>query len=199
MTLDAGKLRHRLTILAPVDVQDAVTGEMEDYWYELGVVWGSFEPYSTKDILAAAALQDKTSARAVLRYRNDIYSEMRVAFRDKLYEIVGAPLPDPDSGLEYMTLMLKEVNSHYALSLPSDYTPILTGIAFVRFALETDSIETSFSFPSIFLEGSLLVYINGILATVGSDYTEKVDRSGVDFATAPAEDDDVEVFYAKGV
>jgi len=109
--LDAGKLRHRLNILVPTSEQDSDTGEMETTWYSLTTVWGSFEPYSTKERIAAATAQEQTSVRAAIRYRSDIFAEMRILFRSKLYEIVGPPLPDKDSGLEYLTLMLKEIDS----------------------------------------------------------------------------------------
>jgi len=109
MSLDAGKLRHRLKILEPDQEQDSDTGDMETVWSELGTVWGSFEPYSTKEFIAAASNQNQTSCRAIVRYRTDITAGMRISFRSKLYEIVGPPLPDKESGLEYLTIMLAEV------------------------------------------------------------------------------------------
>lgn len=108
--LDAGKLRHRLQILAATETQDPVTGEMTQEWAELATVWGSFEPYSTKEFIAAST-QDQTSVRAVIRYRADVVSEMRISFRDKTYEIKGPPLPDKESGYEYLTLMLAEIEN----------------------------------------------------------------------------------------
>ena len=109
MPLDPGKLRHRLMILESVLTQDTTTGEMAHVWSELATVWGSFEPYSTKEYHAAAMTQDQTEARAVIRYRADILSEMRISFRGKIYEIKGPPLPDKESGYEYLTLMLAGV------------------------------------------------------------------------------------------
>lgn len=108
--LDAGKLRHRLTILELSQEQDSDTGEMDETWTELATVWGSFEPYSTKDYIAAASTQEQTSARAVIRYRSDIEASMRILFRGKTYEIKGPPLPDNETGLEYLTLMLMEIS-----------------------------------------------------------------------------------------
>lgn len=107
--LEAGKLRHRLTIYYPDREQDSDTGEMETTWTVLCTVWGSFEPYSTKDFIAAASIENQTSVRAIIRYRTDVTPGMRILFRSKYYEIVGPPLPDPVSGLEYMTLMLADV------------------------------------------------------------------------------------------
>lgn len=109
MSLEAGKLRHRIIILQPDSEQDSDTGEMETVWTELATVWGAWEPYSTKDFIAAGSVQNETSCRAIIRYRTDITAGMRVSFRSKTYEIVGPPLPDKESGLEYLTLMLSDV------------------------------------------------------------------------------------------
>lgn len=107
--VDAGKLRHRLTLLEAITEQDSDTGEIVGTWAEVCTVWGAFEPYSTKERLAAASMEDETSARAIIRYRDDITSGMRLSFRNKLYDITGPVLPDPESGLEHLTLMLREI------------------------------------------------------------------------------------------
>ena len=107
--LEAGKLRHRLTILESSEEQDSDTGDMELTWTTLDTVWGSFEPFSTKEFIASATTQNQISVRAVIRYRSDITAGMRIQFRSKTYEIVGPPLSDKYSGLEYLTLMLAEV------------------------------------------------------------------------------------------
>ena len=108
MSLDSGKLRHRLVILA-LDAEQDSDGEMVETWETYDTVWGSFEPYSTKDVMAARTAQEQTIARSVIRYRDDVTSEMRISFRDRTYKIDGPPLPDPESGIEYITLMLSEI------------------------------------------------------------------------------------------
>jgi len=110
MSLDAGKLRHRLALLALTSEQDS-DGEMVETWVTYDTVWGAFEPYSTKDVIAARSVQETTMARAVIRYRDDVTSELRLSFRSKTYKIDGPPLPDTDSGMEYMTLMLSEISN----------------------------------------------------------------------------------------
>jgi SPP1 family predicted phage head-tail adaptor len=96
-------------ILQPDSEQDSSTGELETVWVTFAIVWCAWEPYSTKDFIAAASIQNQVSIRAVIRYRTGIEPGMRVEFRDKAYEIVGPALPDKESGLEYLTLMLAEV------------------------------------------------------------------------------------------
>jgi len=110
MSLDAGKLRHRFVLWSLTYEQDS-DGEMDETWEELDTVWGAFEPYSTKDVMIARTAQEKTTARAVIRYRDDVTSDQRLSFRSRLYKIDGPPLPDKDSGLEYLTLMLSEISN----------------------------------------------------------------------------------------
>jgi len=107
--LEAGKLRHRITILQPDTEQDSSTGEMEMVWSELATVWAGWEPLSVKDFIASASVQNNISVRAVIRHRSGILPNFRVRKNSVDYEIVGPPLPDKDSGIEYLTLMLAEV------------------------------------------------------------------------------------------
>ena len=109
MPLEAGKLRHRIIILQQNSEQDSDTGELETAWTELATVWASWEPLSVKDFISASSIQNNISIRSVIRYRNDILPNFRVRKNSVEYDIVGPPLPDKESGLEYLTLMLAEV------------------------------------------------------------------------------------------
>lgn len=42
-----------------------------------------------------------------MRYRDGLLPTMRILYRNKVYSIHGV-LPDPDSGLEYLTLPVSE-------------------------------------------------------------------------------------------
>jgi len=47
----------------------------------------------------------------VIRYRAGVLPTMRILHRGDVYNIEGPPLPDPDSGLEYLTILVaKGVN-----------------------------------------------------------------------------------------
>lgn len=104
--MQAGKLRHRVTIQAPGMTQDPNTGEMLEGWTDVATCWASVEPLSGRDFIAAKAQQSEISARIVIRYREGIDSTMRVLHRGRTYSIEGPPLPDDKSGLEYLTLMV---------------------------------------------------------------------------------------------
>jgi SPP1 family predicted phage head-tail adaptor len=115
MTLAAGRLRHRILIeryeLA-VDsngevIQDPNSGETTGAWVEVATVWAEIKPLSVREFIAAQATQSKIEARVVLRYRPDLDGALRLVHmvngtRGKIYNPAGF-LPDPDSGIEYLT------------------------------------------------------------------------------------------------
>ena len=108
----AGRLRHRITFQSPGLVQDPVSGEMLLGWQ---TVWdkvpASVEALSARDLIAAQAGQSEASGRMVIRYRTGVLPTMRILHRGDVYDIQGQPMPDPDSGLEYLTILVaKGVN-----------------------------------------------------------------------------------------
>mgnify|MGYP003429681089 FL=1 len=103
----AGALRHRITFQVVGQIQDDETGEMLDGWVTLwDKVPASVEPLSARDLIAAQAGQSEASARMVIRYRAGVLPTMRILHRGNVYNIQGPALPDPDSGLEYLTLLV---------------------------------------------------------------------------------------------
>lgn len=107
MALAAGKLRHRLLIQKPVTTQNTSTGEMQITWTDVASVWGSMEPLSAREFIAANAEQSEVTGKAVIRYRDDVNATMRIVYRGKTHNIMGV-LADNLSGLEYLTLPLSE-------------------------------------------------------------------------------------------
>jgi SPP1 family predicted phage head-tail adaptor len=103
----AGKLRQRITFQALGLTQDPVTGEQVEGWT---TVWekvpASVEPLSARDLIAAQAGQSEASGRMVIRYRPRVLPTMRILHRGDVYNIQGPPLPDPDSGLDYLTILV---------------------------------------------------------------------------------------------
>jgi SPP1 family predicted phage head-tail adaptor len=108
----AGKLRHRVDFQTPGEVQDPASGEMVPGWLTMWArVPASVTPLSARDLIAAQAAQSETSARIMIRYRAGVLPTMRIIYRGEVYDIKGPALPDPDSGLEYLTILVaKGVN-----------------------------------------------------------------------------------------
>lgn len=110
--MQAGRLRQRITFQAPGMMQNPVTGEEIEGWT---TVWekvpASVEPLSARDLIAAQAGQSEATGRMVIRYRAGVLPTMRILYRGEIYSIQGPALPDSDSGLEYLTILVaKGVN-----------------------------------------------------------------------------------------
>lgn len=101
--MQAGKLRHRVTIQEPVNIQDPVTGGLTSSWQDVASVWAQVYPLSAREFIAAQAGQAEITTRITIRYRPGITAKHRIIFRGQTYNIEGV-LPDPESGLEYCTL-----------------------------------------------------------------------------------------------
>jgi SPP1 family predicted phage head-tail adaptor len=120
MTIQAGRLRHRIKIQHQVDVLDSngdVEQNMEDgsvlrEWVTFHECWAAIEPLSGKEFIQSQALQSAISARLVIRFIDGINAGMR-ALHEPLgrsavvYNIHGV-LADKDSGMEYLTLPVGE-------------------------------------------------------------------------------------------
>lgn len=115
--MQSGKLPHRITIEYETDgEQDKITGYVPTIWTEFTKVWGKLEALSTKDQLQAQAINSSMTARCRIRYStkaSQIDSTMRVLFRGKYWKIDGDPIPDNQSGLEWLTLNLAEGDSSW--------------------------------------------------------------------------------------
>lgn len=106
MALAAGKLRHRVELQDRVTTQNPNTGEMETAWQTVARVWAEITPLSAREFIAAGAEQSEVRARFTIR-RRDVSASMRILHRGLAYDILGV-LPDPESGLEYITLPVSE-------------------------------------------------------------------------------------------
>lgn len=107
MAIAAGRLRHKVLIQYPLTTQNPSTGAMEIVWTDVASVWASVEPASVREFIAAGAEQSEVSGKVITRKRDDVNATMRIVFRGLVYQILGV-LPDPVSGLEYMTLPVGE-------------------------------------------------------------------------------------------
>ena len=101
----AGKLRHRIALQKNDSGRDPDTGgDAPDNWVTYATPYASVEPLSVKDVIAAQSSNSETRARIVIRYREGVTTAHRAVHRGVIYHFDGDPLPDPDSGREYLTI-----------------------------------------------------------------------------------------------
>lgn len=109
MSLSAKVLRHRISIEAQGYTQDQNTGEMVNSWTAFASeIAAGIAPVSARELLTSAAEMPGADTRITIRYRSGVTTAMRVKHlaSGALYDIQGV-LPDPDSGLEWLTLVCK--------------------------------------------------------------------------------------------
>ncbi len=102
----AGKLRHRINIECPVEVQDEDTGAVTVVWECFAEsVAAEIAPLSVREFIAASSTQSEIVARIKIRFRDDLNAKMRIINKrtNEIYNPAGF-LRDSKSGVEYLTI-----------------------------------------------------------------------------------------------
>lgn len=100
--LKAGELRHRIDIQQKLLTKDSNGNEIEEWESVYSEVPAAVRPLSVGQFIAASAAQSKIEGRFVIRYAPGLDATQRVVENGIVYDVHGW-LPDPDSGLEYVT------------------------------------------------------------------------------------------------
>lgn len=102
MGLEAGKLRHRVTIEQQITIINDL-GEQETAWVEFARRWAAVEPLSGRERFLAEQAQSEVVTRITIRYLAGVTASMRALHRGKIYDIKSVR-EDRESGIEYLTL-----------------------------------------------------------------------------------------------
>ena len=105
--MQAGKLRHRVTLQEPIKEQNPTTGAVINTWRDVANIWADVTALSAREFIAAQASQGDITTRITIRFRAGVTRKNRILFRSAIYNIEGV-LPDPRSGREYLTLPCSE-------------------------------------------------------------------------------------------
>ncbi len=108
--MKATPLRHRLKFFRQTPTRTPTGAASVGQWEHSLTLWGQFTPLSVKDIISGQAQGTQITARVKIRHRSDIDSTMRVEHTGRMYAIVGEPLADNRTGMEYLTVMLRSVS-----------------------------------------------------------------------------------------
>src|SRR5690625_1847908 len=100
--LDAGKLRHRVTIQKCV-LGIVSVGGRKVTWDDVATVWAAIEPLSARERLVADQVQSEVTARITIRYRDDVDASMRIKHGNDTYNIHGV-IRDNESMFDWITL-----------------------------------------------------------------------------------------------
>lgn len=104
--MNAGDLRHRITIQQPTVAQDSY-GEPVPTWSTFATVWAAAEPATGREYWANQQVTSELSVRFRIRHRTGITPSMRVSWDSRLFDIENI-IPDPTNRRE-IHLMTREV------------------------------------------------------------------------------------------
>lgn len=84
--MQAGKLRHRVTIQEKSVTRDSFGAEVIT-WVEFAEVWGSVEPLRGREFIEGRQMAASVDHRVRIRQRSGISPEMRVSYDSRVFEI----------------------------------------------------------------------------------------------------------------
>ena len=93
--MQAGTLRHRITIERPGQAQDAA-GQTFNAWFRVAEDYAEVETLSGREFFSAQRMQSPATVRVRMRYRDSIDTTMRVRYGVRVLDITAVN-PDPRS------------------------------------------------------------------------------------------------------
>lgn len=109
--MQAGRLRHRVTISELVVTLDSDGDQVEDWAPIAPPLPAQIVPLSGRDLIAAQTAASEVTTRIVMRHFPGLKASMRVEHRDTIYSI-SAVIPDPESGRGWVTLLCTSGVAH---------------------------------------------------------------------------------------
>lgn len=107
MSLRAGTLPHRITILQKVESQDPTTGIVTEEFLPLPPdLWARVEPAGARDFFAAGIENTEITYKVTIRYREGIERSMRIQHGNRVYNIYAALV---DANREWIVMPCSEV------------------------------------------------------------------------------------------
>ena len=96
--MQAGRLRHRVTIMNFVSVRDA-TGQPIEEWQEGKTIWAEVLGISGREQMQSGAETAQATIRVWMRFRRDVNAASRLKvltgpFKGNVLNIIGPPVPD---------------------------------------------------------------------------------------------------------
>ncbi|UEM08068.1 phage head closure protein (plasmid) [Skermanella rosea] len=87
LCIDAGELRHRITIQAKMRTPDGIGGGTLA-WSEVGKAWASIMPYRGLEVWRSMQTETPVSHKIRMRHRNDVTTRNRILFGTRVFDIV---------------------------------------------------------------------------------------------------------------
>ena len=104
--MEAGKLRHRLTIQQDAGTTQDASGQTTSDWDEYRTVWAEIQPVSGLERWRAQQMQAETTHLISIRHLAGVTTKMRGLFKGRTFEFLSV-LNVAERGIE-MQIQAKE-------------------------------------------------------------------------------------------
>jgi len=102
MLMDAGRMRHRVSIQQVTETKDTY-GATTRTWATIATVWAAIEPIAGREYFYAQQVQSNVSHRVTIRHRAGVTPKMRIMHDSRTFEIESVRnLGERDRWLELM-------------------------------------------------------------------------------------------------
>lgn len=105
--MNPGILNKRIVIKRQPSSKDS-KGRTSGDWIDVATVWASVEPLSVRDVLSADKVNYDASLKIRIRYRTRITADMRIAYGNRIFQIVAPPIDYLEQHKELL-LLCKEL------------------------------------------------------------------------------------------
>jgi SPP1 family predicted phage head-tail adaptor len=106
--MNPGKLNKRITLQSYQSIKDD-EGIVSKQWVNLMTVYASVEPLSGREYWQAAATQSENTVKFLIRYKQNITSDLRLIYNNKSYDVKS--VIDPNEAHKELILMCAEVQN----------------------------------------------------------------------------------------
>lgn len=90
--MQAGNLRHRVTIETPTDATSSVSGAVTQTWATLMTVWAEVKPVSATRRDQASQTIGEVTHEISMRWQPSLPKEFRIGFDGRVFKLLGAPI-----------------------------------------------------------------------------------------------------------
>jgi SPP1 family predicted phage head-tail adaptor len=87
--VEAGRLRHRVTIETPTRTVNATSGEKIPAFNATATVWAEVKPLTAKEQIRAGQTDVNATHVVSMRYRTDVTEQCRLNFGGRILNITG--------------------------------------------------------------------------------------------------------------
>lgn len=87
--MNAGDLRHRVTIQSQTPTVNAIGERVPGAWTDVTTVYASIRPASAKEVAYYQAIQLETTHAITMRYTPEMKPDRRLKFGTRVFNIAG--------------------------------------------------------------------------------------------------------------